>query len=89
MTYLTDQLDTSNRANLCSFFWWTACLFLPRALSFGFCYDLDLCSQGQALRAFFIGMGSPNFVKCTRGILIKLVRKVYRQVAHDLIIVDL
>ena len=29
----------------------------PRALAFDFCYDLDLCSQGQAVRAFFIKMG--------------------------------
>ena len=29
----------------------------PRALAFEFCYDLDLCSQGQAVRAFFIKMG--------------------------------
>ena len=30
---------------------------IPRALAFDFCYDLDLCSQGQAVRAFFIKMG--------------------------------
>ena len=28
-------------ANPCSFFWWTACLLLPGALSFDSCYDLD------------------------------------------------
>ena len=28
-----------------------------RALPFVFFYDLDLCSQGQAVRAFFIGIG--------------------------------
>ena len=29
-----------------------------------FCDELDLCSQGQVVRAFFIGMGFlPNFVK--------------------------
>ena len=27
-----------------------------RALAFDFCYDLDLCSQGQAVKAFSIGM---------------------------------
>ena len=37
-------------------FFWQACFF-PRALAFDFCYDLDLCSQGQAVRAFFIRMG--------------------------------
>ena len=26
-------------------------------LCYDFCYDLDLCSQGQAVRAFFIKMG--------------------------------
>ena len=31
--------------------------FAPRALAFDFCYDLDLCSQGQAVRAFFIKIG--------------------------------
>ena len=36
-------------------FFWEACLF-PRALAFDFCYDLDLSSQGQTVRAFFIGM---------------------------------
>ena len=67
-----------------------AFLFLfPRTLAFDFCYDRDFCSQGQAVRAFFIRMGSPNFVKSTRGNLIKRVRKLHRQVAHDLIIVDL
>ena len=29
----------------------------PRALAFDFCYELDLYSQGQAMRAFFIRMG--------------------------------
>ena len=69
--------------------WWMSCLFFPAALSFDFCYDLDLYSQGQAMRAFFLGMGFPNFVKSTRGILIKCVRKLDRQVAHELIIIDL
>ena len=36
---------------------WEACFLFPRALAFDFCYDLDICSQGQAVRAFFIGMG--------------------------------
>ena len=31
-------------------------LLLPGALSFDFCYNPDLCSQGQAVRAFFIKM---------------------------------
>ena len=29
----------------------------PRALAFDCCYDLDLCSKGEAARAFFIGIG--------------------------------
>ena len=33
--------------------------FCPRALAFYFCYDLDLCSKDQTVRAFFIGMGLP------------------------------
>ena len=56
-SFITDQLDTSNWANPCSFLWWMACLLLPGELSFDFCYDLDLCSQGQVVRAFFIRMG--------------------------------
>ena len=60
------------------------------ALSFDFCYDLDLCSQGQAVRAIFIRMVFyPNFVKIIRGILVKHVRKLHSQVAHDMIIVGL
>ena len=63
-------------------------LFLfPRALAFGFCYDLDLCSQGQVVRAFFLGMGfSLILSKSTMGILINRARKLHRQVAHDLIV---
>ena len=41
----------------CSNFFWETCFLFPRALAFDFCYDLDLCSQGQAVRAFFIKMG--------------------------------
>ena len=63
--------------------------FVPQGISFDFCYDLDLCSQGQAVRAFFIRMVFPNFFKSTWGILIKHVRKLYRQVAHDQIMLDL
>ena len=37
-------------------FFWEACILIPRALAFDFCYDLDLCSQGQAMSAFFIRM---------------------------------
>ena len=45
-----------------------------RALAFDFCYHLDLCPQGQAVRASFIQMGFfPNLVKGVRGILIKHV----------------
>ena len=34
-------------------------VLFPRSLALDFCYDLDLCSQGQAVRAFFIKMGFP------------------------------
>ena len=37
--------------------------FVPWALAFDFCYDLDLCPQDQAVRAFLIGMSFNNFVK--------------------------
>ena len=50
---MTDQLDISNWANP---FFWEACFLFPRALDFDFCYDLDLCSQGQAMEAFSFGM---------------------------------
>ena len=36
-------------------FFWEAWFLFPRALAFdSFCYDLDVCSQGQAVRVFFI-----------------------------------
>ena len=70
-------------------FFWEACFLFPWVLAFDFYYDLDLCSQGQGVRAVFIGMGFPNFDKSTRGILIEHLRKLHRQVAHDLSIVDL
>ena len=38
-------------------FFGEACFSYPTALAFDFCYDLDLCFQGQAVRAFFIRMG--------------------------------
>ena len=41
--------------------------FVLRGLAFDFCYDLDLCSQGQAVRAFFIGMGFPLFCPKFKG----------------------
>ena len=31
-----------------------ACCLFPRALAFDYCYDLDLCSQGLAVRVFFV-----------------------------------
>ena len=42
---------------------WETCFLFPRALAFDFCYDLDLCSQDQAVRAFLIRMSFNNFVK--------------------------
>ena len=78
------QRHTNYQGNPCSNFFLEACFLFPRALAFDFYYDLDLCSQGQAVRAFFIGMGF-SLIFFKRGILIKRVRKLYRQVAHDLI----
>ena len=67
-----------------------AYLLLPGALSFDFWYDLDLCSQGQAVRAFFIGIGfSLIFSKVQVGILVKHVRKLHSLVAHDILIITL
>ena len=49
-----------------------------------------MTSQDQAMRAFFIGNGIfPNFIKSTVGDFDQTYLKIYRQVAHDLIIVDL
>ena len=40
------------------------------------------------MKAFFhCNVFFPNFVKSIQGILIKHVRKLHRQVAHDLVIV--
>ena len=87
--YLTDQLDTSNW-RIPAHFLVGGMFFATWGIVFDFCYDLGLSSQGQAVREFFIGMGFFSyFVKSTRGVLIKCVRKLHRQVAHDLIIVDL
>ena len=70
----------------CLNFSWEACFLFPMALAFDFCYDFDLCSQGQVVRAFFIRMGFPKFCQKYKG---ALVRKLHKLVAHDLIIVDL
>ena len=37
------------------------------ALACDFCYDLDLCSQGQAVRAFFIKMGFSLILSKVQG----------------------
>ena len=63
---LTDQLETSNWANPCSNVFWGGMFLFPRALDFDFCYDLDICSQGQAVRAFTVGI-FPYVVKRTLG----------------------
>ena len=67
ITYLTDQLNTSNCANPNWNFFWEACLLLQVVLCFDFCYDLDLCSQGQAVRAFFILMGFSLILSKVQG----------------------
>ena len=35
-------------------FFWGGMFFVPWGIDF--CYEIDVCSQGQALRAFFIEM---------------------------------
>ena len=44
-----------------------ACFLFPKVLAFDFCYDLDLCSQGQAVRAFFIKMGFSLILSKVQG----------------------
>ena len=53
----------------------TPSFLFPRALALDFCYDLDLCSQGQAVRAFLSKWVFPNFVKSIMGVLIKTCLK--------------
>ena len=48
-------------------FFFKAYLLLPGAFSFDFLYDLDLCSQGQAVRAFFIRMGFSLILSKVQG----------------------
>ena len=59
-------MGTDVREPLLKLFW-EACFLFPRALAFDFCYDLDLCSQGQAVRGFFIGMGFPIYCQKNKG----------------------
>ena len=51
-------------------------VLFPRVLAFHFCYDLDLCSKGQAMRAFLLERVFSNFVKSIKGILIKHVKNL-------------
>ena len=86
---MTDQLDTSNWANPCS-----NCFGRYAFCSLGHCFlfllwPWPLLSRSSRESAFQRNGFFPNFVKSTRGILIKHVRKLHRQVAHDLIMVDL
>ena len=48
-------------------FFLEACFLFPRALCFDFCYDLDLFSQGQAVRAFSFGMGFSLMLSKVQG----------------------
>ena len=48
-------------------FFWEACFLFPWALAFDFCYDLDLCSQGQAVESVFIGMGFSLILSKVQG----------------------
>ena len=69
-------------------FFGNACFLFPKALASSFCYD-PLLSRSSGESVFHQNGIFPDFVKNTRGILIKRARKLHRQVAHDLIIVDL
>ena len=48
-------------------FFGEACFLFTRALAFDFCYDIDLCSQGQSVRAFFIKMGFSLILSKVQG----------------------
>ena len=48
-----------------------------------------LLSRSSCESVFHLNGFFPYFVQSTRGILVKCVRKLHRQVAHDLIIVHL
>ena len=62
----------------------------PRIMSSWFLlWPWPLLSRSNRESVFHQNGFFPNFVKSTRGILIKHVRKLHRQVAYDLIIVDL
>ena len=64
--------------------------FVPQGIGFRFLlWPWPLLSRSSRESVFHQNGFFPNFVKSTRGILIKRVRKLHRQVAHDLIIVDL
>ena len=85
ITYLTDQLDTSNWANPFSFFGGRHVYLLPGALSFDFAMTLTFALEVK-LRVFFIGIGFSLISSKVQG---GFWSKLQRQVAHDQIIVDL
>ena len=90
ITYLTDQLDTSNWANPCSFY--CGRHVYSGALSFDFYYDFDLflALKVKLWEHFSLEWVFPNFFQKNKGDFGQICdRKLYRQVAHDLIIVDL
>ena len=64
--------------------------FVPQGIGFWFLlWPWPLLSRSSRESIFHRNGFFPNFVKRTRGILITHVRKLHRQVAHDLIMVDL
>ena len=66
-------------------FLWTAFLLLSGALSFDFCYDLDLCSQSQAVRAFSIRMGfSLILSKAQGGFWLNIIKKIFANLGVNL-----
>ena len=90
ITYLTDQLETSNWANPNSNFFLGGMFIAPRGIVFWFLpWPWPLLSRSSRESVFHLNGFFPYFVQSTRGILVKRVRKLHRQVAHDLIIVHL
>ena len=64
--------------------------FVPQGIGFLILlWPWPLLSRSSRGSVFHRNGFFPNFVKSTRGILIKCVRELHRHVAHDLIIVDL
>ena len=90
ITYLPDRLDTINWANSCLFFCGQhVYCSLGHYLLFFLLWPWSLLSRSSCENLFHPNGFFPNFVKSTRGILVKHVRKLHRLVAHDILIIAL